>query len=1069
MSQALDEIKIGGMGASRKRVEDNRFIRGKGNYVDDIVLPGMLHMEILRSPLAHARIRSIDVSRAWKIPGVRLVLTGEMMAKRNLAWMPTLSYDTQAVLATDKVRFQGQEVACVIADDPYIAKDACEAIDVDYEPLPAIVNPRQAMADGAPLIRDDKENQLDNVVYDWTVGDRDATDRAFEQADVVSKLDLHYPRSHPSPLECCGSIADFNRATSKLTVYMTTQAPHIIRAAVALVAELPEHMIRIISPDLGGGFGNKVPVYPGYVASILASILLERPVKWIEDRTGNLISTGFARDIYLHGEMALRRDGKILGVRMHTDADHGAFFSDAQPSKFKIGLMHSAFACYDIPAAHLTARGMYTNKAPGGVAYRCSFRVTEAMYFQERMVQAAADDLGMDQAEFRRINFVRDDDFPHRTPFGFLTDSGQYGKCLDVGLEAVGYQDFLRQKEEARKNGRLLGIGISTMTEPLGAGNSREYDILGIKMFDSAELRVHMTGKAILRTGAKSQGQGHETTWAQIVAHELGIPAEDVMVEEGDTDTAPFGMGTYASRSTPVAGAAVAMVSRKVRAKARKLAAHLLEVSEEDVEWELGRFYVRSAPDRGVSIQECAMAAYSNMPDGMEPGLENNAYYDPPNLTWPFACYIATVEVDPETGVWDVLSVVAVDDCGVRINPMIVEGQIMGGLTEAYAMANMQFITFDADGNCIGSNFMDYLLPTAWETPGFELHEVVTPCPHHPIGAKGIGECATVGGPAAFVNAVMDAIKGTGVRNIDMPLLPDRVYEALTQRHDVSGAPPVRTATDGLTAGRWSSSASGLARRGEEFALATVVWRQGPSSGQHRLPRHRHRDRRGPRLDRRRLRRAVGHPGGPARHRRPPAPPAPARHARAVRRGVPDGMTVIPIACQSEGALEVYVEPVLASPHLVVIGRRRWPTRCATSPRALGWHADLVDAPTSPTRRVDARSVVVVATQGHGDEEAIERPSPPRPATSDWSPRASAARRCSATWPTAAFRQRPARPGPGARRARPRPHLPPGDRGGRARRAGATAGRRRLVPEGGTADAATRRPRLRDGVDPSAG
>ena len=394
MSQALDEIKIGGMGASRKRVEDNRFIRGKGNYIDDIVLPGMLHMEILRSPLAHARIRSIDTSKAWEIPGVRLVLTGEMMATRNLAWMPTLSYDTQAVLATDKVRFQGQEVACVIADDPYIAKDACEAIVVDYEPLPVIVNPTQAMADGAPLIRDDKENQHDNVVYDWEVGDQAGTDSAFAQADVVSTIELHYPRSHPSPLECCGSIADFDRATSKLTVYMTTQAPHIVRAAVALVAELPEHMIRIVSPDLGGGFGNKVPVYPGYVMSILASILLERPVKWIEDRTGNLISTGFGRDIYLNGEMALRKDGKILGVRMHTDADHGAFFSDAQPSKFKIGLMHSAFSCYDIPAAHLTARGMYTNKAPGGVAYRCSFRVTEAMFFQERMVQAAADDLG---------------------------------------------------------------------------------------------------------------------------------------------------------------------------------------------------------------------------------------------------------------------------------------------------------------------------------------------------------------------------------------------------------------------------------------------------------------------------------------------------------------------------------------------------------------------------------------------------------------------------------------------------------------------------------------------------
>lgn len=789
----VDEVKIGGMGASRRRVEDNRFIRGKGNYVDDIVLPGMLHMEILRSPLAHARIKSIDTSAAWDMPGVRLVLTGEMLAARNLAWMPTLSYDTQAVLATDKVRFQGQEVCAVIADDPYIAKDACGKIVVDYEVLPPIVNPVQAAAADAIQIRDDKAGQVGNKVFDWEIGDKARTDKAFAEADVVSKIELHYPRTHPSPMETCGSIADYDRATGKLTVYMTSQAPHIVRAAVAMVAELPEQNIRIVTPDIGGGFGNKVPIYPGYVVAILGSILTEKPVKWIEDKTGNLTSTGFGRDVYLKGEMAMRKDGKILGVRMNTISDHGAFFSDAQPSKFKIGLMHSAFAAYDIPTAHMFATGYYTNKAPGGVAYRCSFRVTEAMFFQERMVQAAADDLGMDQAEFRRINFVKDEQHPHRTAFGFLTDSGQYAKCLDIGLEAIGYKNFAAEKAEAAKRGRLLGIGISTMTEPLGAGNSREYDILGIKMFDSAELRIHMSGKALLRTGSRGQGTGHETTWAQIVAHELGIPADDILVEEGDTDTAPFGMGTYASRSTPVAGAAIAMVARKVRAKARKLAAHLLEVSEEDIEWELGRFYVRGNHERGVSIQECAMAAYSNMPDGMEPGLENVAYYDPPNLTWPFACYIAKVEIDPETGVWDVLHFVAVDDCGVRINPMIVEGQIMGGLTEAYAMANMQYQTYDEEGNIIGGNYMDFLLPTAWETPGFELYEVVTPCPHHPIGAKGVGECATVGGPAAFVNAVVDALKDKGVRNIDMPLMPNRVYEALTTGKDIYGMPPVRS------------------------------------------------------------------------------------------------------------------------------------------------------------------------------------------------------------------------------------------------------------------------------------
>jgi carbon-monoxide dehydrogenase large subunit len=659
--------------------------------------------------------------------------------------------------------------------------------------LPPIVNPVQAAAPDAIQIRDDKAGQVGNKVFDWEIGDKARTDKAFADADVVSKIELHYPRTHPSPMETCGSLADYDRATGKLTVYMTSQAPHIVRAAVAMVAELPEQNIRIVTPDIGGGFGNKVPIYPGYVIAILASILTEKPVKWIEDKTGNLTSTGFGRDVYLKGEMAMRKDGKILGVRMNTISDHGAFFADAQPSKFKIGLMHSAFAAYDIPTAHMFATGYYTNKAPGGVAYRCSFRVTEAMFFQERMVQAAADDLGMDQAEFRRINFVKDEQHPHRTAFGFLTDSGQYEKCLDIGLEAIGYKNFAAEKAEAAKRGRLLGIGISTMTEPLGAGNSREYDILGIKMFDSAELRIHMSGKALLRTGSRGQGTGHETTWAQIVAHELGIPADDILVEEGDTDTAPFGMGTYASRSTPVAGAAIAMVARKVRAKARKLAAHLLEVSEEDIEWELGRFYVRGNQERGVTIQECAMAAYSNMPDGMEPGLENVAYYDPPNLTWPFACYIAKVEIDPETGVWDVLQFVAVDDCGVRINPMIVEGQIMGGLTEAYAMANMQYQTYDEEGNIIGGNYMDFLLPTAWETPGFELYEVVTPCPHHPIGAKGVGECATVGGPAAFVNAVMDALKDKGVRNIDMPLMPNRVYEALTTGKDVYGMPPVRS------------------------------------------------------------------------------------------------------------------------------------------------------------------------------------------------------------------------------------------------------------------------------------
>jgi aerobic carbon-monoxide dehydrogenase large subunit len=787
---ALDEIQIGGLGARRKRVEDARFIRGKGNYIDDFKLPGMLHMETLRSPIAHARIKSIDTSKAWMTPGVHMVITGDMAAQHNLAWMPTLSYDTQAVLATDKVRFQGQEICCVVADDPYIAKDACEVIVVEYDPLPPIVNPKMALAPGAPIIRDDKAGQTNNICYTWEVGDKENTERVFadESLQIVSQ-DIYYPRTHPCPIENMAIISDYNSATGKLTIYLTTQAPHIIRTAVALVAELPEHMIRVIAPDLGGGFGNKVPVYPSYVIAILASILLTRPVKWIEDNTGNLISTGYARDIYFHCDAAIRKDGKIQAVRIHADTDNGGFFSDAQPTKFKIGLFHSIFGCYDIPYGYLTAQGHYTNKAPGGVAYRCSFRITESMLFQERFMQTCAYELGMDQAEFRRVNFVRE--FPHRTTFGFLLDSGDYDKCLDLALEKIDYYGFKERQKAARQQGRLLGIGISTMSEPLGAGNSREYDIIGIKMFDSAELRVHPSGKAVLKIGSKTQGQGHETTFAQIVTHELGIPADDILVQHGDTDNTPFGMGTYASRSTPTAGAATAMVARKVRAKAKKLAAHLLEVSEEDVEWELGRFYVRSAPNRGVTITDCAFAAYTNMPDGLEPGLENNAYYDPPNMTWPFDVYITTVEVDPETGEWDVLKFVGVDDCGVRINPMIVEGQLHGGLAEAFAMAYHQMLTFDSQGNCIGSNYMDYMIPTAWEVPHFELYEVVTPSPHHPIGCKGIGECGCVGGPASFVNAVIDAIAHLGVRNIDMPCLSSRVWEAIKYKKDVPGTPPL--------------------------------------------------------------------------------------------------------------------------------------------------------------------------------------------------------------------------------------------------------------------------------------
>jgi aerobic carbon-monoxide dehydrogenase large subunit len=776
---ATDTQEIRGIGHSVKRKEDDRFIRGKGTYVDDVKLPGMLHMAILRSPMAHAKINSIDTSKAAALPGVVAVVTGELMAQHNLAWMPTMSYDTQAVLATDKVRFQGQEVAAVIAEDPYVAKDALELIEVDYDPLEPIVTPQRALEPDAPVIRDDKEDKTDNHIYHWESGDKDATDKAFAAADTVVKLDTFYPRSHPAPVETCGCLADVNPATGQATIWMTSQAPHAIRTVFALVTGLPEENIRIISPDLGGGFGNKVPVYPGYVVATAASLLLGRPVKWIEERTENLISTGFARDFHMHGELALKKDGTMLGLRVSLLADEGAFHADAQPTKFKVGLFHIVTGSYDLPAAHVSADGAYTNKAPGGVAYRCSFRVTEASFLIERLVQNAAYELGMDPADLRLKNFIPKDKFPYTSATGLVYDSGDYEGAAKLAMEKLGYEDLRKEQAKARDEGKLLGVGMASFTEIVGAGPHKDYDILGLSMNDGAELRVHPTGKAILKISVKTQGQGHETTFAQIVASELGIQPEDVKVMHGDTDNTPYGLGTYGSRSIPVSGAATAMVARRVREKAKKLAAHLLEVSEDDLEWEADRFFVRGAPDKAKTIQDVAFAAYTNVPDGMETGLEGVYYYDPPNLTFPFGTYLVAVEVDPDTGQWEVKRMVAVDDCGVRINPMIVEGQIHGGLTEGFGIAAMEQITFDEAGNCIGSNFMDYLLPTAWETPKFELGETVTPSPHHPIGAKGVGESATVGSPAAYVNAVIDALAPMGIRNIDMPLTSGKVWEAI--------------------------------------------------------------------------------------------------------------------------------------------------------------------------------------------------------------------------------------------------------------------------------------------------
>jgi carbon-monoxide dehydrogenase large subunit len=784
------ERSLGGIGSARKRKEDSRFIQGKGNFVDDVKLPNMVFGDFVRSSHAHARVKSIDAEAAKAVPGILAVLTADDLKPLNLHWMPTLAGDAQAVLADEKVHFQNQEVAFVIGEDRYAVADAIQLVEVEYEELPALVDAKKAMDPDAPVLREDAaekdnvgqgERRHPNHIFTWDTGDAAATDAAFDGAAVTVKEEMFYQRVHPCPMETCGCVASMDGVNGKLTIYGTFQAPHVIRTVVSLIAGLPESNIRVISPDVGGGFGNKVGAYPGYVCATVASIVLGRPVKWIESRIDNLSTTAFARDYHMTGEIAADADGRITGLRTHVLADHGAFNSHAQPSKWPAGFFNIVTGSYDIPAAYCAVDGVFTNKAPGGVAYRCSFRVTEASYLIERMMDVLAAKVGVSPAEIRMRNFIKPEQFPYNSALGWEYDSGDYPTALQKVLDAVGYDDLLKEQAEKREKGELMGIGVATFTEIVGAGPTRNCDILGIGMFDSCEIRVHPTGSAIARLGTKSQGQGHETTYAQIIATEIGIPSDNITIEEGDTDTAPYGLGTYGSRSTPVAGAAAARAGRKIRDKARKIAAHMLEVGEDDLEWDVDRFTVKGLPEKAATMAEIAMAAYSNVPEGMENGLEVTAYYDPPNFTYPFGAYICVVDIDRRTGETSIRRFYALDDCGTRINPMVIEGQVHGGLTEAFAIAMGQEIVFDEIGNVMGASFMDYFLPTAVETPEWETDFTVTPSPHHPIGAKGVGESPNVGGVSAFSNAVIDAFAHHGVTHMPMPHTPWRVWQTIDE------------------------------------------------------------------------------------------------------------------------------------------------------------------------------------------------------------------------------------------------------------------------------------------------
>ncbi|GGO38753.1 carbon-monoxide dehydrogenase large subunit [Gemmobacter aquaticus] len=776
-----------GMGCSRKRVEDARFTQGKGNYVDDIKLDGMLFGDFVRSPYAHARVTNIDTSAALKVPGVLAVLTAADLAPLGLHWMPTLAGDKQMVLADGKVLFQGQEVAFVVAVDRYAAADGIDAVVVDYEELPVIVDPFESQQSDVVLREDlvaldgsippgaHGPRKHHNHIFTWSAGDKDPTLEVIANAEVVAEASMYYHRTHPCPLETCGCVASMDKVNGKLTLWGTFQAPHAIRTVVSLISGIEEHNIRVISPDIGGGFGNKVGAYSGYVCSVVASIVTGKPVKWIEDRMDNLMTTAFARDYHMTGKIAATPEGRITGLWCHVTADHGAFDACADPSKFPAGFMNICTGSYDIPTAFLEVDGVYTNKAPGGVSYRCSFRVTEAVYFIERMIEVLAIKLNMDAAELRRINFIRKEQFPYKAALGWEYDSGDYHTAWDKALATVDYAGLRAEQAQrvadfkAGKTRKIMGIGLSFFTEIVGAGPVKNCDILGLGMFDSCEIRIHPTGSAIARLGTISQGQGHATTFAQILASEIGLPADSITIEEGDTDTAPYGLGTYGSRSTPVAGAATAMAGRKIRAKAQMIAAWLLEVHDNDVEFDVDRFVVKGSPERFKTMKEIAFAAYNQAIPGLEPGLEAVSYYDPPNMTYPFGAYVCVMDIDVDTGVTEIRRFYALDDCGTRINPMIIEGQVHGGLTEALAVALGQEIAYDKMGNVKTGTLMDFFLPTAWEVPNYETDFTVTPSPHHPIGAKGVGESPHVGGVPCFSNAVQDAFRPFGNIHTNMP------------------------------------------------------------------------------------------------------------------------------------------------------------------------------------------------------------------------------------------------------------------------------------------------------------
>lgn len=783
------------IGQSVKRVEDKRFITGQGRYTDDIVLPRMVHAYILRSPYAHARIKSIDTSEALSMKGVVAIYTGKDFENINgvpCGWQvnfkdgTTMREPKHPLLVLDKVKHAGDGVAMVVAETKEIAADAAEAINVKYEVFKAVTNPKEALASDAPLVHDEYP---DNIAFDWQIGnDKAEVDAAMASAHHITKLDFTNNRVVPNAMEPRSYIGDYDTAYDRYTLYTSTQNPHLIRLLMcAFVLGIPEHKVRVVGPDVGGGFGSKIYHYTEEALVTWAAKQLRRPIKWTSDRSEAFLTDAHGRDHVSTAEMGFDKDGHIVGLRIKTYANLGAYlstFASAVPTYLHGTLLQGV---YTTPKIHLDMTCVFTHTTAVD-AYRGAGR-PEATYLLERLMDVSAHEMGIDPAELRFKNFIPPFDgvnqAGYQTQVALQYDSGNYAVVLERGLEMLGYADFKEKQAEARKNGKLLGVGFSTYIEACGIAPSAVVGSLGARagLFESAQVRVQPTGKVSVYTGSHSHGQGHETSFAQVVADKLGIPLADVEIIHGDSDAVAFGMGTYGSRSLAVGGSAIVKSIEKVLEKGAKIAAHKLECSADDLDFADGKWTVKGT-NKSIGFGDVALTAYVPhvYPANLEPGLDFSSFYDPANFTYPFGCHIAVVEVDAETGKVTIKRFVAVDDVGNVINPMIVEGQIHGGLAQGIGQALLEGVIYDENGQLTTGTFMDYAMPRADDLPMFETDRKTTPCPHNPLGVKGAGEAGAIGSTPAVVNAVMNATWHLGVRDLEMPLTPQRVWRAMNHK-----------------------------------------------------------------------------------------------------------------------------------------------------------------------------------------------------------------------------------------------------------------------------------------------